>query len=165
MGKMLINNMTKFLLSTWDLTLKRPYPCFSPKCWARWPWVNFVSSPMFSTSRVSVMEAPSLPPRLRLWGWTKPRLHHQQAVLYNDSLLCTNVRYTNKRMQNSHFADGETAEELGNWAEGKYCLAVGFVQATNKLGQDLREKDRKDPCFILIIQGPHFFKRSMLMFN
>lgn len=45
----------------------------------------------------------------------------------------------NKMRQNLHFADGETAEELGNGTEGKYCLAVGFVQTTSKLGKDLRE--------------------------
>lgn len=43
-----------------------PYPVFSPKCCPNWAREKRVSSPMFSSPRVSVIEAPSLPPRLRL---------------------------------------------------------------------------------------------------
>ena len=49
------------------------YPVFSPKCCPNWAWENLHRSPMFSTARVSVMEEPSFPPRLRLHGWNEQR--------------------------------------------------------------------------------------------
>lgn len=42
------------------------HPVFSPKCCSSWTLLNWVRSPMFSTPRVSVMDDPSFPPRLRL---------------------------------------------------------------------------------------------------
>lgn len=62
----------KFSLPLWISTAHLLlYPVFSPKCCPNWAREKLVSSPMCSTPRVSVMEAPSLPPRLRLHGLNK----------------------------------------------------------------------------------------------
>lgn len=64
---------------------KDSHPVFSPKSCSSWILENWVRSPMFSTPRVSVMDVPSFPPRLRLKIWRYTTTHHHviSVVGYN----------------------------------------------------------------------------------
>lgn len=63
------------------------YPVLSPKCVRSSVSLNCVSSPMYSTPRMSVIAVPSLPPRLRLQQRNKEKektqmKHHVESVTH-----------------------------------------------------------------------------------
>lgn len=101
------------------------HPVFSPKCCSSWILLNWVRSPMFSTRRVSVMDFPSFPPRLRLKS-NHTCIYSPCSLLWDTMRIKCNIIVIVQVIY-LHFPDGKSAEEFWNGPQWQNCLAIRLV--------------------------------------